>query len=81
MIDAADAANVIIPMCVVGSEEEKAEVNSGFWECVEGWKHIERFGDQLHGWMSARGDLENECVKEEYERGYKTVLEFFGKRF
>lgn len=34
------------------------------------------FGNRF---MAARSDLENERVKSEYERGYKTVLEFFGK--
>lgn len=30
-------------------------------------------------WMAARADLEDERVKSEYERGYKTLIEFFGK--
>jgi hypothetical protein len=29
--------------------------------------------------VAARSDLENPRVKEEYERGYKTLLEFFAK--
>jgi hypothetical protein len=29
--------------------------------------------------MAARSDLGNERVKSEYERGYKTLVEFFGK--
>jgi len=31
--------------------------------------------------MAARGDLSNERSKDEYVRGYKTVLEFFGKHW
>ncbi len=31
------------------------------------------------GRMAARSDLEDSRVKEEYERGYKTLLEFFAK--
>lgn len=31
------------------------------------------------GWMSARGDLDDEEVKKEYERGYKIVGDWFGK--
>ncbi len=42
-------------------------------------KHVESFSDQLHGWMGARADLEDARNKEEYIRGWKTVLEFFGK--
>ena len=33
----------------------------------------------LHQWMAARSDLDNARVKSEYERGYKTLLEFFAK--
>jgi hypothetical protein len=29
--------------------------------------------------MGARADLKDDKVKKEYERGYTTVLEFFGK--
>jgi uncharacterized C2H2 Zn-finger protein len=39
----------------------------------------EGFPNQVHGWMAARGDLEQEKVKKEYERGYKMVLDFFHK--
>lgn len=81
MLEAADAAKVTIPMCVLGSEEEKAEDLEAFGEALKVEKHVERFGDQVHGWMSARSDLEDERVKKEYERGYKAVLEFFGKHF
>jgi hypothetical protein len=81
MLDAADGAKVTIPMCVLGSEEEKAEDLVAFGNALKVEKHIERFDDQLHGWMSARADLEDEKIRGEYERGYKTVLEFFGKHF
>jgi hypothetical protein len=30
-------------------------------------------------WMAARANLDDERVKVEYERGYKTLLEFFAK--
>jgi hypothetical protein len=82
MLKAADAAKVTIPMCVLGSEEEKAEGLEAFGESLKVEKHVERFGDQVHGWMSVRSDLEDEKkLKKEYERGYKAVLEFFGKHF
>lgn len=68
-----------IPMCVLGSEEEKEVDIKAFGDALKVEKHIESFGDQLHGWMSARANLEDERARKEYERGYKTVLEFFGK--
>ena len=68
-------------MCVLGSEEEKAEDLATFGNALKVEKHIERFDDQLHGWMSARADLSDEKVRKEYERGYKTILDFFGQQF
>lgn len=41
--------------------------------------HVEIFDDQIHGWMAARSNLDDARVKSEYERGYKTLLEFFAK--
>lgn len=34
-------------------------------------------------WLTyvCRGDLENERVKKEYERGYQTLLDFYHKYF
>jgi len=37
--------------------------------------HVESFADQVHGWMAARG------VKEEYARGFETLLESFDKQW
>ncbi|KAI9880960.1 MAG: hypothetical protein M1830_009454 [Pleopsidium flavum] len=39
--------------------------------------HVETFHDQVHGWMAARGNLQDPRVREEYERGYKTLLDFY----
>lgn len=48
---------------------------------AQGAQHVETFSDQIHGWMGARADLDDARVKEEYERGYKTVLSFFANNF
>ena len=66
-------------MCVLASKDEEADEIKSFGEALKVDKHIETFDDQIHGWMAARSDLEEENVKKEYERGYKTVLGFFGK--
>jgi len=41
--------------------------------------YAEQFADQKHGWMSARANLEDAKVKQEYERGYRIFLEWFAK--
>lgn len=81
MVDAADAQGIKTPFALLASKEEPAEEVKKFEDALSGPKHVEIFGDQIHGWMAARSDLNDARVKEEYERGYKTVLAFFGKNF
>lgn len=81
MVDPADAEGIKVPMIMLASEEEPAEDVKKFEANLSGPKHVEIFDDQIHGWMAARANLEDKRVKEEYERGYKTVLKFFGDNF
>lgn len=77
MVDVGDAEKVKIPMMVLASMEEPAEDIRKYEEGLKVTKHVETFGDQLHGFMSARADLKDEKVRREYERGYKLALQFF----
>jgi hypothetical protein len=79
MIDPSDATLIKIPLCMLASGDESAEDVKKFEVNLKGEKHVETFGDQIHGWMAARSDLEDERVKSEYVRGYKTLLEFYAK--
>ena len=79
MIDPSDATKIKIPLCMLASGDESAEDVKKFESNLKGEKHVETFGDQIHGWMAARSNLEDAKVKSEYERGYKTLLEFFAK--
>ncbi|KAF4446647.1 carboxymethylenebutenolidase [Fusarium albosuccineum] len=81
MVDASDAEGIKIPTILLASGEEPDDEVKKFENALTGPKHVETFKDQIHGWMAARADLSDSRVKEEYERGYKTVLEFFGKNF
>ncbi|KAJ2897541.1 hypothetical protein MKZ38_004613 [Zalerion maritima] len=81
MVDPADAEGIKVPLCMLASKDEDPEAVSKFESNLSVTKHVETFGDQIHGWMAARSDLEDPRVKEEYVRGYKTVLEFFGKNW
>lgn len=64
---------------LLASKDEPAEDVKKFEAALKVEKHVETFPDQIHGWMTARSDLEVEKNKAEYERGYKTALGFFGK--
>ena len=79
MVDPNDAKGIHVPLCMLASGDEDAHAVEEFSKTLTVEKHIETFGDQLHGWMAARGDLENERVKKEYERGYEVLLNFYCK--
>jgi len=77
LMDSTEAEKVTIPMMVLASKEEPADEVKKYGDKLTVKKHVETFDDQLHGFMSARGDLKDEKVKAEYERGYKLALQFF----
>jgi len=79
MVDPTEAANIDIPFCMLASGDEPVEDVKKFDAALKGPHHVEIFDDQIHGWMGARADLSVQRNKEEYERGYRTLLEFFGK--
>lgn len=79
MVDPADAKDITVPFCMLPSGDEDPEAVKKFGENLSTEHHIEFFKDQVHGWMAARGDLENERVRKEYERGYQVLLDFYHK--
>lgn len=81
MVDPADAEGLTIPFILLASGEEPEDTIKEFEDALKVPNHVETFKDQIHGWMAARSDLQDPRVREEYERGYKTVLTFFGKHF
>ncbi|OBR08655.1 Dienelactone hydrolase [Colletotrichum higginsianum IMI 349063] len=81
MVEPEDAKGIKIPLILLASKDEPEEDVKKFEGNLSVAKHVETFKDQIHGWMAARSDLEDPRVKEEYTRGYKTVLEFFAKNF
>ena len=79
MVDPNDAKGIKAPLCMLASKDEDAEAVKKFGENLTVEKHIETFSDQIHGWMAARADLEDEKVRKEYERGYAVLLDFYHK--
>jgi dienelactone hydrolase len=78
-IDVAHAERISIPVCMLASADEDAAAVRAWEGAVRGPARVEIFGDQIHGWMSARGDLGDDRVRAEYERGYGIFLEFFAQ--
>jgi len=79
MVDPSEAEKIKVPFMMLASGDEPAEDVKKFDAKLSVPKHVETFQDQIHGWMAARSDLENERVKSEYKRGYETILTFLSK--
>jgi dienelactone hydrolase len=77
MVDPKDAPNVAIPIAVLPSMDEDKTAIKKYEEGLKVKHVVEWFPDQVHGWMAARSNLEDEKVKSEYERGYKLLLDWF----
>ena len=78
-VDENDAKGFQIPVCMLASKDEPADAVTAFEKALKVPHHVETFDDQVHGWLAARADFENPKTKAEYERGYKTLLDFFHK--
>ncbi|PKX96158.1 dienelactone hydrolase family protein [Aspergillus novofumigatus IBT 16806] len=79
MVDPNDAKNVTIPMAMLASKDENPKDVEAFGANFKVDHYVETFPTQIHGWMAARSNLEDEEVRKEYERGYKTALSFLQK--
>ena len=76
-IDTGEAARVKVPTMLLASNGESAEDVKAYEESLSVPKYVERFEDQVHGFMSARANLKDGKVKAGYERGYQLALKFF----
>lgn len=54
MVDPKDAEGITVPMCMLASKDEDKDAVKKFEEALKVEKHVETFGDQVHGWMAAR---------------------------
>ncbi|KAL2827717.1 hypothetical protein BDW59DRAFT_171179 [Aspergillus cavernicola] len=79
MLDPEDAKGVNVPMALLASKDEDPGAVSAFGANLKKDHYVETFPGQIHGWMAARSDLEDEVVKKEFERGYRTALVFLQK--
>ncbi|RDW65427.1 hypothetical protein BP5796_10119 [Coleophoma crateriformis] len=68
LIEPADAEKINIPMMILASMDEPADKVEEYEARLKGEKFVEVFGTSIHGWMSARGDLEDESSTSELHR-------------
>lgn len=81
MVDPEDAVGIQVPIIMLASMNEDKDDVKKFAANLNVENQVETFDDQIHGWMAARSDLSDPRVKEEYTRGYETVLKFFGENW
>jgi hypothetical protein len=60
---ASDAEKVVIPVMILASKDEPKEDVSKYQAVLKVPKHVEMFEDQVHGFISARGDLDDDKSK------------------
>jgi len=71
------AAEVSVPYLALCSKDEPEEMYKDFEKLLKVPKKIVPFPEMVHGWLSARADLSKPKVREEYDRGYEMILEWF----
>lgn len=75
MGDAAEAERVNVPMCVLasaGGSEKAVEAYKKSLEKAGKSVLVESFGEMVHGWVSARGDVGEDKVRREYKSRYQS---------
>lgn len=78
-VSGADAAKITVPHMLLASMDESKKDVEAFEKNLKVEKHVETWDKMIHGWMAARGDLDDPAVVKEYEKGYQTVLSFLKK--
>lgn len=73
MVDPNDATKVTIPMLMIPSKDENKEDVDKYEQNLSVPHSIEWFHDQIHGFMAARSNLDDENVRSAYEKAYQIV--------
>lgn len=76
-VEAEVARQITIPVVVLCSKDETEEEWRPFRDSLQVPYRMNLYPDMVHGWMSARGDLEDEEVRRAFKQGYELVLEWF----
>lgn len=77
MVDPADAPKVTIPIILLPSKDEDKSAVEKYEQALTVKHEVKFYDDQVHGFMAARGDLNDANVKQKYEDAYQTLLHWF----
>ena len=64
---------------VVQMADESKDDVANWQKGVKVKNDVQWFDDQIHGFMAARGNLEDEGVKKAYEKGYSILSNWFAE--
>lgn len=77
MVDEKDAPGVTIPFAMLPSKDEPKEDVEKWQKAIKVKNIVQWWPNQIHGFMAARSDLKDSKVKEDYEKAYNLLLNFF----
>lgn len=73
------ASQVSIPLLALCSKDEPESEFMDFKPALKVEHGFEMFPEMVHGWLSARADLSKPAVQEDFDKGYRMMLEWFQK--
>ncbi|WPG97555.1 putative aim2 family protein c30d10.14 [Acrodontium crateriforme] len=77
MVDANDAAAITIPIAMLPSKDESKEDLEKWEKAIKVKNAVEWYPNQVHGFMAARGDLNDPAVAADYQKAYGYLLNWF----
>lgn len=77
MVDPEDAPKIAIPILSIPSKDEDKEAHDKYEAALKVKKRVEWFNKDIHGFMAARSNLENESEKASYEAAYSILSDWF----
>ena len=77
MVDPADAPKITIPILCIPSKDEDKDAHDKYEQALEVKNRVEWFNNDIHGFMAARSNLENESEKKSYELAYSILSDWF----
>lgn len=77
MVDAADAPKITIPILSIPSKDEDKDAHDKYEQALKVKKRVEWFNNDIHGFMAARSNLDNDSERTSYEKAYSILSDWF----
>ncbi|KAF3916546.1 hypothetical protein ABW20_dc0102145 [Dactylellina cionopaga] len=74
-----DPKLISIPHICLASKGENASAIENYRTTLNDKCHVETYGQNIHGWMGAKANLQDASDKAAFEKGYHQIANFFAK--